>query len=434
MPSNIVVNKMSTQHKASIGMASAFPDVCKTPAPPAPAPVPIPYPNIAMSAMASLKTSKKVKDNKQKVMVKGSAYSMSNGDQPGVAMGVVSNKIMGKSYIKNQSFNVKFEKKGVGRLADPHGNNCGSDPPNTVAPAQAQPPMMGMAGPDAEAQKAACERLKDQHVPEDKRKETAKKCGMSQRHANGISEVCEDTGRSVTFRSTNEASMKHIKSGLPAKGCDIKEKSISSKTIGKASEEHREKIEALGLDGLVGSYTESGALVGVRTTEGSISFDAITERPPPPYNAYTGDYDAHDMFDSDGSRIMDGTTAESDFTRDLNQGIGRGMGDHNEMVRHGPQANYSDYVANNNLGDGDPHPIRSLQLPDVSKEEPLICFDANGEMYLLEDEAQLRDYYTCKGQEVPPEWDGKKREYIESEIAKEWAEKLEKEKLQAASL
>ena len=44
---------------------------------------------------------------------------------------------------------------------------------------------------------------------------------------------------------------------------------------------------------------------------------------------------------------MDGTTAESDFTRDLNQGIGRGMGDHNEMVRHGPQANYSDYVANN---------------------------------------------------------------------------------------
>ena len=153
MPSNIVVNKMSTQHKASIGMASAFPDVCKTPAPPAPAPVPIPYPNIAMSAMASLKTSKKVKDNKQKVMVKGSAYSMSNGDQPGVAMGVVSNKIMGKSYIKNQSFNVKFEKKGVGRLADPHGNNCGSDPPNTVVAAQGQPQMIGMAGTDAEALK-----------------------------------------------------------------------------------------------------------------------------------------------------------------------------------------------------------------------------------------------------------------------------------------
>ena len=165
MPSTVVVNKMSTQHKASIGIAAAFPDVCKTPVPPAPAPVPIPYPNIAMSTMASLKTTKKVKDNKQKVMVKGSAYSMSNGDQPGVAMGVVSNKIMGKSYIKNQSFNVKFEKKGVGRLTDPHGNNCGSDPPNTVSPAEAQPPMMGMAGPDAEAQKAACERLKDRQVP-----------------------------------------------------------------------------------------------------------------------------------------------------------------------------------------------------------------------------------------------------------------------------
>ena len=425
MPSTVVVNKMSTQHKASIGIASAFPDVCKTPVPPAPAPVPIPYPNIAMSTMASLKTTKKVKDNKQKVMVKGSAYSMSNGDQPGVAMGVVSNKIMGKSYIKNQSFNVKFEKKGVGRLTDPHGNNCGSDPPNTVSPAEAQPPMIGMAGPDAEAQKAACERLKDRQVPKEKRKETAHKCGMSQRHANGISNVCEDTGRSVTFRSTNEASLKHIKSGLPAKGCDIKEKSISTKkpggTIWKASEEHQAKINDLGLDGLVGAYSESGELVGVRTTEGSIGFDDIHQRPPPPISAYTGDYDAHDLFDSDGSRIMDGTTAEADFTRDLNQGIGRGMGDHNEMVRHGPQANYSDYVKNNDLGDGDPHPIKSLQLPDVSKEEPLICFDANGEIYLLEDEAQLRDYYTCKGQQVPSEWDGGKRRYIESEIAKEKA-------------
>ena len=143
MPSTIIVNRMTTQHKSSVGIASAFPDVCKTPVPPAPSPIPIPYPNIAMSAMASLKTTKRVKDNKQKVVVKGSAYSLSNGDQPGVAMGVVSNKIMGKSYIKNQSFNVKFEKKGVGRLMDPHGNNSGSNP-NGIAPAQGQPPLAGL--------------------------------------------------------------------------------------------------------------------------------------------------------------------------------------------------------------------------------------------------------------------------------------------------
>ena len=419
MPSNIVVNKMSTQHKASIGMASAFPDVCKTPAPPAPAPVPIPYPNIAMSAMASLKTSKKVKDNKQKVMVKGSAYSMSNGDQPGVAMGVVSNKIMGKSYIKNQSFNVKFEKKGVGRLADPHGNNCGSDPPNTVAPAQAQPPMMGMAGPDAEAQKAACERLKSCHIDEEDRDDWAEYCGMLPEHAEGIRAGCGRTQRSVTFRSTNRSSSKHIKNNLPAKGTDIKEKTISGKTIPTAHPKHQSKISDLGLDGLVGAYDDKDRLVGVKTTKGHIPFDEISECPPPPKNVYTGDYDAHDMFGADGGRIRDGTKQEDNFRRSLNRDAGRGMSKKRSMIRHGPQNNYSDYVKNNKLGK--PHPIRSLQLPDVSSKEPLLCFDGNGEMYVFETEDQLKDYYTCKGQEIPSTWKHPERTKIESEIARKKA-------------
>lgn len=42
------VNNLSVVYKSSNGVTIAFPDVCKTPAPPAP-PVPVPYPNIAVS-------------------------------------------------------------------------------------------------------------------------------------------------------------------------------------------------------------------------------------------------------------------------------------------------------------------------------------------------------------------------------------------------
>ena len=42
-------NMRGIAHKGSGGMSIAFPDVCKTPAPPAP-PIPIPYPNIGQAS------------------------------------------------------------------------------------------------------------------------------------------------------------------------------------------------------------------------------------------------------------------------------------------------------------------------------------------------------------------------------------------------
>ena len=138
MPSTVIVNFLTTQHKLSSGVTSAFPDVCKTPAPPAPSPIPIPYPNIGNSISASSKVTKKVKNDGQKVMVKGSNYTITNGDQAGVALGIISNKIMGKSGPLNQAFSVKYENKGVARLTDPHGNNSGSKF-NSPNPAQVQP-------------------------------------------------------------------------------------------------------------------------------------------------------------------------------------------------------------------------------------------------------------------------------------------------------
>jgi len=410
MPSNIIVNNMTTQHKVSTGVTAAFPDVCKTPSPAGP--VPIPYPNVGNSVMAAKKVTKRVKNNKQQVMVKGASYALSNGDQAGVALGVKSNKIMGEAVIKNQSYNVKMEKKGAGRLGDPHGANAQGANFNTVAPMEAQPPLMGMGG---RGDKAACEKLKKNQVPEDQRAAAAERCGMRPEHAEGMSAACKDSGRSVSFRSTNKESGKWIDAGHPAKGCDIPEKSISPKTIEKLENpRHAQTISDMGLEGLVGAY-DNGKLVGVRTTNGSVGFDEV-QRNGVPGNAYTGDYDAHDMFDADGSRIRDGSTAETDFRRELNQGSGRGQGARKEMVRHGPQNNYSDHVKN--TGKGKPHPIASLQLPDVSPKEPLLVLDGNGQMYILETEDDLRLYYACKGAAVPHEWDPPKRDEVEQRVAK----------------
>ena len=210
MPSDITVNFLTTQHKASVGITAAFPDVCKTPAPPAPSPVPIPYPNVGNSSMASVKVTKRVADDKQKVVVRGSAYAMTSGDEPGVAMGVVSNKIKGKSEVMNTAFNVKFEGKGVGRLTDPHGNNAGS-PSNVPSPAEVQPPAMGLGAGDPD-QKKACKLVKDEcGVKDEDLDQVIKDCGMDGDHATDILDTCMVTGNSATFRSTNTNCMNKIK-------------------------------------------------------------------------------------------------------------------------------------------------------------------------------------------------------------------------------
>ena len=54
------------------------------------------------------------------------------------------------------------------------------------------------------------------------------------------------------------------------------------------------------------------------------------------------------------------------------------------MIRHGPQANYADYARRKGK-----KPVPSLLLPDVSRRT-LLCFDANGEMYLIDNEEDPR--------------------------------------------
>jgi len=116
MGASINVNFRTVVHKTSNGIVSGFPDICKTPTPAGP--VPIPYPNVAMSSNTA-KGSKKVKMDGNPIMLKGSNFSTSTGDEPGSAGGgVASNTIKGKAEFINYSFDVKVEGKNVARLGD----------------------------------------------------------------------------------------------------------------------------------------------------------------------------------------------------------------------------------------------------------------------------------------------------------------------------
>ncbi len=112
------VNMRSVVHKSSSGIATAFPDVCKTPVPPSPSPIPIPYPNISKSSDTS-KGSKKVKMDGNPIMHKDSEFSMSMGDEAGTAGGgIITNKQKGKAKFIMYSFDVKVEGKNVARQLD----------------------------------------------------------------------------------------------------------------------------------------------------------------------------------------------------------------------------------------------------------------------------------------------------------------------------
>ena len=151
MPATVNVNFRTVVHAASNGVATAFPDVCKTPAPPAP-PIPIPYPNVAMSADTT-KGSSDVKCDGNPIMLQGSSFKMSTGDEAGVAGGVVSGQIKAKAEFVNFSFDVMVEGKPVPRLADMMVQNKGGAP-NTPPMPEVQPPTVvivlpGMPGAEA---------------------------------------------------------------------------------------------------------------------------------------------------------------------------------------------------------------------------------------------------------------------------------------------
>lgn len=139
MGTKVSVNMLTVVHKSSGGVATAFPDTCKTPTPAGP--IPIPYPNVAQSTDTD-KGSSKVKVDGNPVMLKGSNFKMSTGDEAGSTQGVISNKIKGKAEPLIYSFDVKFEGKNVFRMTDMMLQNSGS-PANTPPAPEVQAPAMG---------------------------------------------------------------------------------------------------------------------------------------------------------------------------------------------------------------------------------------------------------------------------------------------------
>lgn len=116
------------------GQCMAQADVCKTPAPPA-GPIPVPYPNIAMPMMGNPATMKLMVSG-MPALTKGSKIPMSNGNQPGVAGGVVSGKVMGATEFIQGSTKVKFEGNPAIRLGDPTKQNEGNTVGSVLAPSQ----------------------------------------------------------------------------------------------------------------------------------------------------------------------------------------------------------------------------------------------------------------------------------------------------------
>ncbi|WP_437305816.1 PAAR-like domain-containing protein [Sorangium sp. So ce388] len=96
-------------------------DICKTPTPGGP--VPMPYPNVAVSSTMGPGYTTKTLCMGTPMWTKKGKSALSNGDQPGVALGVVSNKIMGMVAILMASNDVEAEGSGVARTGDSSNGN-----------------------------------------------------------------------------------------------------------------------------------------------------------------------------------------------------------------------------------------------------------------------------------------------------------------------
>jgi len=119
MPVTVKVNGSTNSlvHKGSNGISTAtIPDVCKTPSPGGP--VPLPYPNISQSAMLDKGTTTVKADGGMMIAIKGSEFSMSNGDEPGTIGGVKSSTFIKESTWILYSFDVKMDGEGACRLTD----------------------------------------------------------------------------------------------------------------------------------------------------------------------------------------------------------------------------------------------------------------------------------------------------------------------------
>jgi hypothetical protein len=116
-----------------MGMDMAFPDVCLTPA--VPAPIPIPYPNIAMGPTA-VPSQTKVLIMAMPEHNMSTTIPMSNGDNPGVALGVASGLVMGPARHVTAAFTVLTVGMPTTRLTSMSIQNSTNAPGARIVPSQ----------------------------------------------------------------------------------------------------------------------------------------------------------------------------------------------------------------------------------------------------------------------------------------------------------
>ncbi len=118
-----------------MGMDTGFPDVCLTPAPPSPVPVPIPYPNIAAGPMGVSAVYKTLFMSTPAHNM-GTTIPMTNGDNPGVLLGVASGTVMGPSRHLTAAFTVLVGGMPATRLTSMSLQNSTNCPGVRLVPSQ----------------------------------------------------------------------------------------------------------------------------------------------------------------------------------------------------------------------------------------------------------------------------------------------------------
>jgi hypothetical protein len=152
----VIANKMFIASVASGHTALAPVDVCKTPTPPV-GPIPIPYPNIAMSAIMGPGYSTKTMATFTPIWTKKGKTAITNGDQPGVAGGIMSSMIMGPCSLLMASFDVMIEGAGAGRTLDMSDGNKENKGVGTLIHAGAAAVPLSPQGASCKAFRASVE-------------------------------------------------------------------------------------------------------------------------------------------------------------------------------------------------------------------------------------------------------------------------------------
>ncbi len=128
------VNGRTVVSRRSGGVSFAFGDVCKLPD----GGGPVPFVNIARSADAA-DCADTVRTRGVPVVLAGSTFAESTGDEAGKDGGVISGTTQGPAMFTNYSFDVRIEGQPVPRALDPMIHNLdGGGVPNAASPAELQ--------------------------------------------------------------------------------------------------------------------------------------------------------------------------------------------------------------------------------------------------------------------------------------------------------